>query len=72
MGLQYYDSDVHKASFTLPRFAKKVDTLMVASTTCYQVSLDMSSMSVKYRVVGNFHWVQFFVIFVDLSVTVKI
>ena len=32
MGLQYYDSDVHKASFTLPRFAKKVDTLMVAST----------------------------------------
>ena len=30
MGLQYYDSDVHKASFTLPRFARKVDTLMVA------------------------------------------
>ena len=24
MGLQYYDSDVHKASFTLPRFARKV------------------------------------------------
>ena len=30
MGLQYYDSDVHKASFILPRFARKVDTLMVA------------------------------------------
>ena len=26
MGLQYYDSDVHKAAFTLPRFARKVDT----------------------------------------------
>ena len=26
MGLKYYDSDVHKASFTLPRFARKVDT----------------------------------------------
>lgn len=26
MGLQYYDSDVHKASFTLPRFARKVNT----------------------------------------------
>ena len=37
MGLQYYDSDVHKASFTLPRFARKVDTLMVASScTCYE------------------------------------
>ena len=35
MGLQYYDSDVHKASFTLPCFARKVDTLIVASTTCY-------------------------------------
>ena len=32
MGIQYYDSDVHKAPFTLPRFAKKEDTLMVAST----------------------------------------
>ena len=73
MGLRYYDSDVHKASFTLPRFARKVDTLMVASyCTCYRVSLDMSSMTVKYCVAGNFHWVQFFVIFVDLSATVKI
>ena len=32
MRLRYYDSDVHKGSFTLPRFARKVDTLMVAST----------------------------------------
>ena len=28
MGLRYYDSDVHKG----PRFTKKVDTLMVATT----------------------------------------
>ena len=27
MGLQYYDSDVHKASSTLPCFARKVNTL---------------------------------------------
>ena len=26
MGLKYYDSDIHKAAFTLPRFARKVDT----------------------------------------------
>ena len=32
MGLRYYDSEVHKESFTLPRFARKVDTLMVATT----------------------------------------
>ena len=32
MRLRYYDSDVHKGSFTLPRFARKVDTLMVATT----------------------------------------
>ena len=38
MGLRYYDSDVHKGSFTLPRFARKVDTLTVASTTCYKLS----------------------------------
>jgi len=24
MGMKYYDSDVHKAAFTLPRFTRKV------------------------------------------------
>ena len=27
MGLKYYDSDIHKAAFTLPRFTRKVGTV---------------------------------------------
>ena len=30
MGLRYYDSDIHRGSFTLPHFARKVHTLIVA------------------------------------------
>jgi len=28
MGLKYYDSDVHKAAFTLPRFTRKVGAVV--------------------------------------------
>ena len=47
MGLQYYDSDVHKASFTLPRFARKVDTLMDAKHVhIVSITRDIGSIAV--------------------------
>ena len=62
MGLQYYDSDVHKAAFTLPRFARKVDTYIYIVAKQWKVSLEriiMHKQAVLMGILSQYNIYQF-------------